>query len=112
MNSPLINKDAALDKQVESILSNHIVGHETGSRVFFTLDQAKQQIIDLINREVVAARIDEVKKVWGHAREHTLTDIEMIMHRSGGKVDFIEAVDTQYLEIRLAELNQRKSEDE
>jgi hypothetical protein len=54
------------------------------------------------------ARIKEIKKTWGHAREHTLTDIEMIMHQTGGKVDFIEAVDTKYLEKRLAALEEEK----
>ena len=57
-----------------------------------------------INSLITKARIDEVKKIWGHAREHTINDIEMIMHHSKGQIDFIEAVDTKHLENRLIEL--------
>jgi hypothetical protein len=65
-------------------------------------NEAKRQINALITK----ARIDEVKKIWGHAREHTITGIEMIMHHSKGQIDFIEAVDTKHLEKRLIELEE------
>lgn len=40
--------------------------------------------------------------------EHTITDIEMIMHHSQGKVDFIEAVETTHILNRLSELEEGK----
>lgn len=50
------------------------------------------------------ARIDELKQMLSHAREHTITDIEMVMHHSGNTIDFIEGVDTRHFETRLAAL--------
>ncbi len=64
----------------------------------------------IIRQKLIEARVDEVKKAWGHAREYSLTDIEMIMHQSGGKVDFIESVSTDYLEKRIAALTSEDGE--
>ena len=72
--------------------------------------EAKQAIQSKVDEMVRLARVDEVKKIWGHAREHTIADIEMIQHHSNGQIDFIEAVDTKHLESRLAQLSTNNRE--
>lgn len=47
----------------------------------------------LIQAEIVKA----LETLLLQAREHTITDIEMIMHQTNGKVDFIEAVTTDQI---------------
>jgi len=47
----------------------------------------------LIQAEIVKA----LETLLFQAREHTITDIEMIMHQTNGKVDFIEAVTTDQI---------------
>lgn len=51
----------------------------------------------------------ELKKLWSYAREHTITDIEMVAHHSGNTIDFIEAVDVRHFEERLATLQAKDS---
>lgn len=70
------------------------------------IQEAKAALETLITQRCREARIDEVKKIWSHAREHTITDIEMIEHHTG--LDFIEAVDTKHLEDRIAALNKEE----
>jgi hypothetical protein len=57
-----------------------------------------------INRLITEARRQEVESLVYKAKEHTITDIEMIQHHTRGKVDFIEAVETIYFAKRLIEL--------
>jgi len=76
----------------------------------FLVDRAKQTIISQIEIEKLRARIDEGKKLWGHAREHTITDIQLIEHQTGGQVDFVEAVDTKYFEQRQKQLQEKLKE--
>lgn len=65
-----------------------------------------------INRLIVEARRQEVESLMYEAREHTITDIEMIQHQTRGKVDFIEAVETKYFAKRLVELSNNLSKGE
>lgn len=66
--------------------------------------EAKAKLSALLRRVEIETRVDELKKMWGNAREHTITDIEMVMRHSGNTIDFIEGVDTRHFENRMSEL--------
>lgn len=73
------------------------------------IPRPKSEVRRRLTLLLLEAREDEVKTIWGHAREHTITDIEMIAHHTDGKVDFIEAVDTKHLEARLSNLKAQRA---
>lgn len=69
--------------------------------------RARHKAKAAINAYTTNKIIEELENMLGHAREHTITDIEMVMHHSGNTIDFIEGVDTRHFENRLAELKGR-----
>lgn len=72
-----------------------------GKTISFWVDE---EIMQLISAYTTNKIILELEEMLSHAREHTITDIEMVMHHSGNTIDFIEGVDTRHFENRLAEL--------
>jgi hypothetical protein len=89
----------SIREQINLLLSRMKVEEYGTTPQSETLDK----ILALITQRCIEARIEEVKKIWSYAREHTITDIEMIEHHTG--LDFIEAVDTKHLEDRIAALS-------
>lgn len=98
-------KGGDYSKDIEEVLNKFFEdSHDNISYPTEAGFHATQSILDILDK----ARADEIKKIWGHAREHTITDIEMISHHTNGQVDFIEAVETKYLEERLKELGDKQ----
>jgi len=67
---------------------------------FYTQEEYEQSIqyqLDKVTALIQAEIVKALETLLFQAREHTITDIEMIMHQTNGKVDFIEAVTTDQI---------------
>jgi hypothetical protein len=110
-NAPKSAPTKALREEI-SMSFNHTAAYPTKAQYEEGLTihtrAGKERFLNHLEALITSKVISELEAILFQAREHTITDIEMIMHHSQGKVDFIEAVKTDHILDRISTLKEQE----